>query len=349
MKTTSQRRGFTLVELLVVIGIIAVLISILLPSLAAARRSAIAVSCQANLRSIGQGLFIYSADFKKLPWGMGKTGPYGAWGEVDPINWSVGLQNTLGGGSFDNGAYVNQYHANAHMLQIFQCPGSQVEGTGLQGSGWMPYPNLHYTANYRAMPLNPGAFPGWGMAEDGYTVGYDPAFPTKGKLFTQRSIESIQDSSSVALVWDGSQVEKGGWMGPRSWTAEALNLEMAGMYADKRRPTAVYDPNMKDPLNPANAMDYQQPIPIGESVHSYWNYQATPTSPQQFVYQNVDPADGYYLTTGPVIGWLNDLGICNLRFRHGQNDTVNVLWADGHVAPLRKDEAIYRYFCMNYR
>ena len=57
-----KKFGFTLIELLVVISIISLLMSILLPSLSKAREQAKRVACMSNLRSIGQGLYIYAQD-----------------------------------------------------------------------------------------------------------------------------------------------------------------------------------------------------------------------------------------------------------------------------------------------
>lgn len=78
------KTGFTLVELLVVIGIIALLISILLPSLNRARQAAITVQCASNLRQHGQAYFMYANENK------GSLPNYADSGDVYlPLDWQT--------------------------------------------------------------------------------------------------------------------------------------------------------------------------------------------------------------------------------------------------------------------
>ena len=78
-----KRSGFTLVELMVVIGIIALLMAITTPVLQSSRRQAKAVLCGSNIRQLFVGLFAYEAENQRLPFGFDDTHfmnqPAGGW------------------------------------------------------------------------------------------------------------------------------------------------------------------------------------------------------------------------------------------------------------------------------
>jgi prepilin-type N-terminal cleavage/methylation domain-containing protein/prepilin-type processing-associated H-X9-DG protein len=78
MRGNQKRRGWTLLELLVVIGIIGLLTGLLLPALAKAKEKTRLVQCRNNLRQIGIALRVYAGDHQgRLPIlsrGSGQTG-----------------------------------------------------------------------------------------------------------------------------------------------------------------------------------------------------------------------------------------------------------------------------------
>src|SRR5216117_3253069 len=67
----ARRRAFTLIELLVVIGIIALLLSILLPALTTARAAGVRIQCMSNIQQLAMGVVQYQSMFRnRVPPGI---------------------------------------------------------------------------------------------------------------------------------------------------------------------------------------------------------------------------------------------------------------------------------------
>ena len=141
----SPARGFTIVELLVVIGIIGGMIALLIPAIMAARAASRRLRCQNNLRQIGIGVAAHQAAKRYVP-ASRFLGPYGQGRDSTAWSWLAFLlpfvdENNLYREAGVPTSTMKQSAGVASQVPLFLCPSDWFSNSGPRtGAG-----NLHTT------------------------------------------------------------------------------------------------------------------------------------------------------------------------------------------------------------
>ena len=142
--------AFTLVELLVVVGIIAVLVSMLLPALNKAKEAASQVQCQSNLKQIGLAIISYAQNNRGYP---------------PPAEDAVGYSTGTGiGNILVKQKYIQStYDQQVGRTGIFFCPNDIYSATTVNATRIpSPYPfQPAFTSTYRPEFNGGGLYVGW--------------------------------------------------------------------------------------------------------------------------------------------------------------------------------------------